>query len=79
MQLKEIMEKKDYKIKLESSSNLGNNPSRATIEALFAEHGIDLPTFDVTFYLFDSNGHNQQVNYLAEKDAYFLINMSEVN
>ena len=77
MLLKDILQENDYKWVIESASNLGNNPSRATIEALITGAGYDLPTTDMSFFLFDSNGHNMLCNYLLEKDTYFYTSMSQ--
>jgi hypothetical protein len=74
--LKNIMEETDYKRVIQSASNLGNNPTRAQIEALLQEDGGELPTFDVTFFLIDPDDHNMQVMYIKELDEYFYTSMS---
>ena len=75
-ELKNIMNKKDYKMVAMASSNIGNNPKRTEIEAILAENGMPLPVNDSTFFLVDPNNHNLQVTYILSLDGYFYTSMS---
>jgi len=75
-ELKNIMNKKDYKMVATASGNIGNNPSRAQIEAILAENGMPLPVNDSTFFLIDTNNHNLQVTYIKNLDSYFYTSMA---
>ena len=78
-QLLDLLQTKDYKTVAMASSNIGNNPSRADIEAILAENSIDLPAEDITFFLIDTNNHNMQVVYIKTLDTYFYTSMADAN
>ena len=75
-ELKDILNNKDYKQIALASGNIGNNPSRNEIESILTENGIELPVYDSTYFLIDTNNHNMQVTYIAQLDDYFYTGMS---
>ena len=77
--LSDISKEKDNKRVIMSATNLGNNPSRAEIEALLQQDGGSLPIYDVTFYLIDTNDHNISVTYIKDLNSYFYVSLTKAS
>ena len=71
------MEKNDLVPTLYSMETIGRTLSRAEIELVLTEHGVEQPTKNVLFYIVDKKGKMFLVRYFAVADKYGYEKLSE--
>lgn len=76
-ELKNILEKRDYKKVVMSATNIKPNPKRTEIEEALTEEGIPLPVHDMTFFLIDNGKQNLQVTYSEQLGEYYYTKLTE--